>query len=378
MLELAQLRAVAAAFDFEGRVERIEYPYGEGHINDTALLWVGAERGGPRRFIIQRINRYVFKEPQRVMDNLAGVTAHLRAKIAAAGGDPERETLTVWPTRAGEACHVDAEGEFWRAFAFIEGSVTLQRARTLEEFTTVAKSFGRFLLQLSDYPVEELHETIPNFHHTPSRYRNFVASLKADRCGRAALCREESRFLLAREADCRVLVEQSEAGLLPLRVTHNDTKINNVLLDEKTGEGLCVIDLDTVMPGLTAHDIGDAIRFGASTAAEDEVNLSRVNFDFERYKAYVEAFLSVVGEELSAPERESLAWGARLLTLETALRFLGDFLDGDVYFHVSHPSHNLERARNQIKLLQGMEARWEDMLAVVGARGAEGARKKPS
>ena len=261
------LRAAANAFDFGGPVVCDARHYGEGHINDTFVVW---REDHSKRFILQRINTDTFTDPVGLMENICGVTRHLREKILAAGGDPARETLNVIPTLSGAACHLDAEGGAWRAYDFVEDTICLQQVGSEADFRTVAETLGKFQNQLADYPASTLHETIARFHDTPNRYANFEKALAADALGRAKDIAPEVAFIHAREKDCHVLLDLLAAGEIPLRVTHNDTKINNVLIDAATGKGICVIDLDTVMPGLSAYDFGDSIRTGANDCAEDE------------------------------------------------------------------------------------------------------------
>lgn len=365
MLSKEKIQEILAEFNFEGEIIATKYPFGEGHINDTILVKTKTESGDEKRYIVQKINKVVFKKPDEVMANIASVTAFLRDKIVAEGGDPERETLNITTTKEGALYYLDGDEEYWRCYPFIEDTITLQQAETPDDFRNAALAFGKFMLQLQDFPVEELYETIPGFHNTRKRFQNFKATVAADPVGRASSAKEEVQFVLDREADCSVLMNKLDAGDLPLRVTHNDTKLNNILLDASTGKGLCVIDLDTVMPGLAANDFGDAIRFGASTAVEDEADLTKVNFDLELYRVYAEAYLSVVGSSISKEEILSLAWGARLLTLEQTLRFLADYLEGDTYFKTAYADHNLVRTRNQKKLVEGMEAKWDEMVRIL-------------
>ena len=352
-------------FDFIGEVIEVISPYGEGHINDTVAVRTKDEAGRIRRYIIQQINMNVFPRPDQVMENIAGVTAHLRLKIIAAGGDPNRESLNVIPTKSGELYYLDADGNYWRAYDFIEDTVTLQQARDPQDFYNSARAFGRFQLLLADYPADTLYETIEHFHDTPVRFATFKRVLEADPKGRRALAQAEVDFLLAHEADYNILVDLLEKGELPLRVTHNDTKLNNVLLDEASGEGICVVDLDTVMPGLAAYDFGDSIRFGASTALEDETDLSKVNFSLELFEAYTKGYLEVAGDALTQNEKNTLVWGAKIITMEIGMRFLTDYIEGDVYFKTAREHHNLDRARTQLKLTADMEANWEEMKAIV-------------
>ena len=351
------LRQAAAAFDFglpTGEAER----YGAGHINDTFAVWAADHS---RRWILQRINTDTFTDPAGLMENVTGVTSYLRREILARGGDPDRETLNVVPTREGKPYYTDCEGGAWRAYLFVEGTVCLQKVENERDFYTVAETFGNFQNQLAGYPAATLHETIARFHDTPNRYANFEKALAADVMGRAKDVGPEIAFIRAREADCRVLVDQLAAGVLPLRVTHNDTKLNNVLIDQATGKGICVIDLDTVMPGLSAYDFGDSIRFGANDCAEDEPDQSKVHFSLHLYEVFARGYLAAAGSAMTEAERRSLPWGAKLMTLECGIRFLTDYLEGDHYFKISRPAQNLDRARTQFTLVEGMEREFDAM-----------------
>lgn len=351
------------AWDWQG-TPSAPVPYGEGHINQTYVVQVEGD-AGPRRCILQRINTDTFRNPDQLMENVCGVTEYLHGMILRNGGDPARETLHVRPTREGKPYYRAADGGCWRVYDFIEDTVCLQSVRNAEDFCESAAAFGNFQRLLADYPVQKLHETIPHFHDTPKRLADFEAAVQKDPLGRAAEVADEIAFVLARREDCRYMTDLLAAGKLPLRVTHNDTKLNNVLLDKTTGKGICVIDLDTVMPGLVANDFGDSIRFGANDCAEDEPDTSKVHFSLPLYEAYTRSFLGVVGDALTPLERETLPWGARLMTLECGMRFLADYLEGDHYFHIHRPAQNLDRARTQFKLVADMENCWADMQRAV-------------
>ena len=359
---LSLLQSAANAFDFGGPVLCDAHHYGEGHINDTFVVW---REDHSKRFILQRINTDTFTNPVGLMENVCGVTRHLRAKILAEGGDPARETLNVIPTLSGSTCYLDADGGAWRAYDFVEDTICLQQVGSETDFRTVAETLGKFQNQLEDYPASTLHETIARFHDTPNRYANFEKALTADALGRAKNITSEIEFIHAREQDCHVLLDQLAAGEIPLRVTHNDTKINNVLIDAATGKGICVIDLDTVMPGLSAYDFGDSIRTGANDCAEDEPDQSKVHFDLHLYEVFAKGYLSTAGASMSMAEKKSLAWGARLMTLECGIRFLTDYLEGDHYSHIARPDHNLDRARTQFTLVRQMEEVFDQMLEIV-------------
>jgi len=359
------LQEVLSAFDFGAPVVGA-LRYGEGHINDTFVVHTQPGDRICRRFILQRMSAAAFKRPDQLMENIIGVTEYLGRQIEAAGGDRDREAMRVLRTRDGQSYYTDSLGGAWRVYLFVEGTICCQSAETPELFAASGRAFGRFQRLLKDYPAQTLHETIPSFHNTEDRLRKLKAALEADPLGRAKDCGPEVRFVLDREADCSVALNALREGKLPLRVTHNDTKLNNILLDETTHEGVCVIDLDTVMPGLVLYDFGDSIRFGANHCAEDETDLSKVNLDLELFAVYTTAFLEGVGGALTDAEIEYLPWGAKLMTLECGIRFLTDYIEGDRYFHISREGHNLDRCRTQFKLVEDMEARWDGLAAVVG------------
>lgn len=352
------------AFGFGQKCSYVK-PFGEGHINETYAVYMPVEDGEELTYILQRVNSNVFKDPAGVMENIFGVTEYLRNVVREEGGDPDRETLFYMKTKDGFNYFEDGDGEPWRCAGFIADSVCYQLVEKPEQFYQSASSFGHFLKQLKDYPAEQLHETIPDFHNTVKRFEAFEKALKRDIKNRSVSCKKEIQFVLNRKADCSVLVEQQENGQLPLRVTHNDTKLNNILFDAHTGKGLCIIDLDTIMPGLAANDFGDSIRFGAATAAEDEPNLDLVHFDIHLYEAYVKGYLEETKDVLTEEEVRSLPWGARLMTLECGIRFLTDYLQGDTYFKTAYSNHNLVRARTQFQLVAEMEQQFEQMQHIV-------------
>lgn len=353
------------AFGFGPQCSYVK-PFGEGHINETYAVYMPGQDGKEvPLYVLQRININVFKNPDQVMDNIFGVTEYLRNIIRQEGGDLDRETLSYIKTKDGESYFEDDNGQPWRCLHYVQNSVCYQQVERPEQFYQSALSFGHFLKQLGEYPAESLYETIPQFHDTRKRFRDFVEAERKDVKNRARVCRSEIDFVLAREKDCGTLMEQLEDGVLPLRVTHNDTKLNNILFDKDTEEGLCIIDLDTIMPGLAANDFGDSIRFGASTAEEDEQDLEKVHFDIDLYEIYVKGYLEMAKEVLTPAEIESLPWGARLMTLECGMRFLADFLQGDVYFKTAYPEHNLVRARTQFRLVKEMEEQFDKMKDVL-------------
>ncbi len=338
-------------FALQGNVISCE-AYGSGHINRTFLVCTDA----PHAYVLQRVNTDVFADVDMLMDNIARVTRHLAAK-----GLDARHVLTVVPTRDGRLYHRCGNGDCWRMYERVEGGVCLQQADTAQAFYQSAVAFGQLHMQLADFPADTLGEVIPRFHDTPNRYRALREAAEKDVCGRASSVQQELAFALAREADADALVSALREKRIPLRVTHNDTKLNNVMLDEQTMEPLCVLDLDTVMPGAVAYDFGDSIRFGASTAEEDEKDLDRVWMDLGMYEAYVQGYLSVCGAFMTEAEKASLPVGARLMTLECGVRFLTDYLQGDPYFATHYPGQNLIRCRTQFKLVADMESKWDKM-----------------
>lgn len=349
------------AFGFGNQCSYVK-PFGEGHINETYAVYMPDHDGNDvPLYVLQRININVFKNPDQVMDNIFGVTEYLRSIIRRDGGDLDRESLSYIKTKSGDSYFEDEKGQPWRCLHYVPNSVCYQQVEKPEQFYQSALSFGHFLKQLGDYPAESLYETIPQFHDTRKRFRDFEDAQRKDVKNRARLCRQEIDFVLSRKADCGVLMNQLEEGKLPLRVTHNDTKLNNILFDKDTDRGLCIIDLDTIMPGLAANDFGDSIRFGASTAEEDEQNLDKVHFDINLYDIYVKGYLEMAKDVLTTEEIKSLPWGARLMTLECGMRFLADFLQGDVYFKTAYPEHNLVRARTQFRLVKEMEEQFSEM-----------------
>lgn len=351
-------------YNFSGFVTDC-YSYGEGHINNTYCVNVKALDGKENKYILQRINSNVFKEPIKLMENIYNVTNYLKDEIIKNGGNYLRETLNLLKTKDNKYYFIDSDNEVWRAFYFIEDIICFQAVERLEHFYESAKSFGNFMRQLSDFPAERLHETIARFHDTPNRLNNLKVAIKNDKLGRVSLVREEIDFALSREKDCSYLMNRLATKELPLRVTHNDTKLNNILFDKYTQKGICIIDLDTIMPGLCANDFGDSVRFGASTAAEDEPDLSKVHFDLELFETYVKGYLEITANILTEAEIESLVWGSKLMTLECGIRFLTDYLDGDTYFKINHENHNLDRARTQFKLVYEMEQNFNKMFEII-------------
>jgi len=347
-------QTVLAQFQLDSPAVSCE-PHGCGHINKTYL--VTTQSG--TLYILQQLSNRAFRNIDQLMSNVSSVSAYLRKQT-----DDPRRVLTLVPTTDGKPYyHHDANSD-WRVYVFITDSICLQSVESPQDFYESARAFGSFAQQLDGFPAETLYETIPNFHNTPDRYRIFKEVLAKDPMNRAKDVAAEIQFVLDREQAAAALVEQLNAGLLPLRVTHNDTKLNNVMLDKETRKPLCVVDLDTTMPGLIAYDFGDSIRFGASTAAEDEKDLDKVWMDIELFRTYTEGFLSAC-PGLTAQERKSLSLGAKIITLECGLRFLTDYIDGDHYFSIHYPEQNLDRCRTQFKLVADMESKWDAMEKIV-------------
>ncbi len=350
---------ILSAYNLGGRMTDWQMLH-TGHINRTYVITLD---NGEKR-LLQMINVTVFKKPVELMDNAMRVTDHIRKKIVEEGGNPARETLSVFFTADGNNCFVDSNGEYWRIYNYIDNAFSYDSIENDEIFYTAGAAFGKFQSQLADFPGDTLYDTIPFFHDTYRRFLNLKASAEKDAVNRKADVLPELEFAFAREADTKVIVDLIAKGEIPVRVTHNDTKLNNIMFDKDTNEAVCIVDLDTVMPGSALYDFGDAIRFGASTAAEDEKDLSKVSMDINLYEKYVKGYLSTAGESLNAKEIEYLPFSAKLLTLECGMRFLADYLDGDVYFGTSYPEHNLDRCRTQFKLVADMESKMDEMMRV--------------
>ena len=347
---MKEFKSVAEQFALCGNVLSIE-PYGEGHINLT--LFVTTDE---RRYIMQKMNTNVFPDTVGLMANICGVTEHLRARGI--------ETLCVIPTKAGESYLVNEQGSF-RIYDFIENTITYQKVTDREVFKNSGAAFGEFQNYLAEFDASVLTEPIKRFHDTPNRFENLKKALEADAFDRAKDCAPEIEFILSHADTYGIAMAGLADGTIPLRVTHNDTKLNNILMDAESGQARAVIDLDTIMPGSMLFDFGDSIRFGASTAAEDEKDLSRVHFDIELFRAYAEGYCGAVKDSITAREAELLPYGAYLMTVECGMRFLTDYLSGDTYFATKYEGHNLVRCRTQLKLAGEIEASFEAMGEII-------------
>ena len=361
---MASFQQIFEKFDIVGSfVEAV--PYGSGHINDTKLVTTREADGTTHQYVLQKINKNVFKKPDELMENYVSVTSFIRKKIENEGGDPLREVINVIPAKDGNSYIIDDEGEYWRLLVFVTDSLSYDKVERPEQFYASAVAFGNFQYMLRDYPAANLHETIVNFHNTPDRFRQLMEAVERDACGRLAAVKLEVEFAKARYDFACTLENAHKEGRLPLRVTHNDTKLNNILFDRATGNPLCVVDLDTIMPGYSVNDFGDSIRFGATTALEDEADLTKVNFDINLYELYVKGFIEGAKGGLTEGELEMLPIGAMMMTFECGMRFLADYLSGDTYFRIHREGHNLDRARNQFKLVSDMEKQLPQMRAIV-------------
>ena len=365
-LTLEDVAKVCPLFALDGEVRSIA-PFGKGHINDTFRVRTKNADGIKIDYILQRINTAVFKNPIAVMDNIRAVTEHVAHHINRRGGNALRQTLTVVPTVDNASCAFDEDGGCWRADLMITDSVSHDTPDSPAMFESAARTFGEFFMDLDDFPADQLEETIPMFHNTPNRLRQLREAMENDAAGRLAEVQKEIADVLAFEGETSYLVDRLADGRLPLRVTHNDTKLNNILFDRDTNEGLCVIDLDTVMPGLVAYDFGDAIRVGGNKADEGDPIVEHVGISLPYFTAFTRGFLSSVHTVLTDEEVTSLVMGAKLMTWECASRFLADYLNGDVYFKIHYPTQNLDRARNQIALVQDIHRHQGEMEAIVRA-----------
>ncbi len=353
---------IVSQFQIDGKLVSCER-YGEGHINETYLAIVD-EHGNEVKYIVQKINGNLFKDVEKLMNNIKLVTEFNRKRIAANGGNPDREALSLVYTKDGKAYYGCKDGYF-RVYKFITDAIAYQIVEKPEHFYESAVAFGNFANLLAEFDATELYEVLPDFHNTVKRFENFDAAVKADKLGRAASVKREIDFFYDRKDYCGRIVDLLKSGKMPTKVTHNDTKLNNVMLDAKTGKYVAVIDLDTIMPGSICYDFGDSIRFGCNPAAEDEKDLSKVNFDLNLFESYAKGYLSALGKSATKTERDNLAFGAILMTLECGMRFLTDYLEGDMYFRTTREGQNLDRTRTQIKLVEDMEKVLPQMNAII-------------
>lgn len=361
----SNIQEAMTAFRLEGTITG-HRRYGNGHINDTFLLCTQPENStNEKRYILQRINHHIFKKPKELIENISGVTSYLNQKIKEQQGNPLRETLNLVKTKENHDLFQDGIGCYWRCYLFIEDTVCYEKAESSEDFYESGKAFGNFQNLLANYPAATLHETIPDFHNTPKRYQTLLHAADEDLCKRASLVLPELTFIKKRASELSAAFDLQQRNLLPLRVTHNDTKLNNILFDRITRKAICVIDLDTIMPGLSIFDFGDAIRFGANTACEDETDLEKVSLSLELFESYTRGFLEGCSGRLTSQEIRMLAMGAKLMTLECGIRFLTDHLQGDTYFKTHRPGHNLDRTRTQLALVADMEKKWDMMGEII-------------
>ncbi len=358
-----ELELVLNSFDIKGKPISVE-PYGNGLIN-RSFYAVYEENGVKKPYLLQKINSKLFDPVESLMQNIELVTEFNRKKILERGGNPDRESLTIIKTHDGKAYYKTEDGEYYRLYIFIEDTIALQKVENPKDFYYSAIAFGNFNNLLAEFDASKLYEILPNFHNTKVRYQNFLTALEKDEFNRAKDCQKEIEFIKARESYYGKIVDMLASGEMPLKVTHNDTKLNNVLLDDKTSEPVCVIDLDTIMPGSICYDFGDSIRSGCNSSVEDEQDISKVYFRLDLFEMYAKGFLEALGSRIEPIERKNLAFGAILMTIECGMRFLTDYLSGDTYFRTSRQGQNLDRTRTQLKLVADMENVFEQMNAIV-------------
>lgn len=355
------LKEIVQQFQMDGQVTDIS-PFGTGHINDTYCV-VSDQAGRQVRYVLQRINHTIFKNPVELMENIRRATDHIRQKLQAQGSELAGRQLVVIDTQDGAGCYTDAQGNYWRVYNLIENAVTFDQLETPELAYEAARMFGWFQRMLTDLPGPPLFETIPDFHTTPKRYGAFLEILEQDPCGRAKEVRPEIDFILENAGICNGLLDSVAKGEIPIRITHNDTKINNVMLDAETHKGVCVIDLDTVMPGLSLYDFGDMVRTATSPTEEDETDVSKITMRMPMFEMLAKGFADQTQSFLTEVEKKKLAFSGKLITFEQMIRFLGDHLAGDTYYKIHRPGHNADRARTQMKLVQSMTEQEDEMNA---------------
>ena len=356
------LQEIVFKFKVEGKEITTLEKYGEGHIHSTHLVILDNKH----EYILQKINHSIFKNVDGLMSNIVYVTNYLKEEIIKEGGDVNKETLNVVPTTDDKNYYYDSENDaYYRIYVFVKDTIAHQSIKCEEDFAAAGEAFAKFALKLNNFDVSKLVETIPNFHNTKTRFAHFVETLKADKYNRAKDVQEEIKFVLDREEDCNIVVDLMAQGLIPAKVTHNDPKLNNILFDSNTNKPICIIDLDTIMPGTILYDFGDAIRFGANPAGENEKDVSKVVFHMGYYKAFAKGYIKGLEGKITESEKKYLAFAAKLMTLECGIRFLDDYLDGNNYFHVQYEEHNLVRARTQFKLVKDMEENFEEMNKII-------------
>ncbi len=355
-----EIKHIIKEFAFRGKYSSVK-ELASGNINFTYLLTYEQEDGSVKRYILQRINKVAFKNPHEMMTNIQLVVNHIAAAMARAKIDCEGRTLEFVNTKEGGYIYLDENGQYWRSYVFIENSKAYDAIEKPEHFYEAGRGFGEFQRYLFDFPADKLTETIPDFHNTTKRFYDFVAAVAEDRAGRVPFLEKEIDFFFDRRKMMNSIISLTKSGIIPERVTHNDTKLNNVLLDDKTGRAVCVIDLDTVMPGSILYDYGDAIRYGACTAAEDEPDVSKIDVDMNLFRLFTDGFVSEIKSTITEEEIKNLPLGVLVITCELAMRFLTDYINGDEYFKVSYPEHNLVRARAQMRLLEVFEEKHNEM-----------------
>ena len=357
------IKEIIKHFNLKGNIINIEESY-TGNINNTYIISV-VEDGVLKKYTLQKVNLHVFKDPVLLMNNIVSVTDYCKNYLRENNEDVDRGTLSVIRTIEGNNFYETDDGECYRMYNYITNARTFDKSVNDEMFYNVGSAFGHFVRMLDKYPIDELKETIPDFHNSKKRFFSFIKDVREDRVQRVNEVLEEINFIVDRRDTFNVIVDMLEDKIIPYRVTHNDTKINNVLIDEVTGKAICVIDLDTVMPGSALYDFGDAIRSGAAATFEDDTNMSNIGINIEYFRSFTKAYLKETGDILTEKELEYLVFSCRLLTLELSMRFLNDYINGDVYFKINYDKHNLDRARNQIQLVKEMELHYNEMLSIV-------------
>ncbi len=356
------IKHIAENFNLDGKLIRYE-SFGSGHINDTYCLTCEKD-GRVSHYILQRINHEVFKNPPAMMENIRRVTNHIRRKLQEKHNILASRQLVVIDTKGGADFYQDDHGNYWRLYNRIENAITYDTIESPELAYEAARMFGRFASMLTDLPGSSLHETIPDFHATPKRFKTFIEVLQKDSCNRAKDVTAEIEFVLENAGICDVLLNHANKGEIPVRITHNDTKINNVLLDEKTHKGVCVIDLDTVMPGLSLYDFGDMVRTATNPADEDQRDLSKVTMRMPIFEMLLRGFAEETHTFLTPIEKKNMVFAGKLITFEQMIRFLADHLAGDIYYKIHREGHNLDRCRTQMKMVQSITAHEEAMNAL--------------